>query len=108
MGNPSMGTDAPDDDEDERRRQIRADRMTKMTTLEVTNDPVRDYLNSIGRTRLLTAEEEVVLAKRIEVGVLAGERLAKRPGLTPVERRELQWLADDGKRAFERFIEANL
>jgi len=38
-----------------------------MTTLEVTNDPVRDYLNSIGRTRLLTADEEVALAKRIEV-----------------------------------------
>jgi len=33
-----------------------------MTTLEVTNDPVRDYLNSIGRTRLLTADEEVALA----------------------------------------------
>ena len=82
--------------------------MDTMTVLEVTNDPVRDYLNSIGRTRLLTAEEEVDLAKRIEVGVLAGERLAKRAGLTPVERRELQWLADDGKRAFERFIEANL
>ena len=82
--------------------------MNKMTVLEVTNDPVRDYLNSIGRTRLLTAEEEVALAKRIEVGVLAGERLATRPGMTPRERRELQWLADDGKRAFERFIEANL
>ena len=68
-----------------------------MTVLEVTNDPVRDYLNSIGRTRLLTAEEEVALAKRIEVGVLAGERLAKRPGLTPMEKRELQYLADDGK-----------
>ncbi|MGH1551120.1 sigma-70 factor domain-containing protein [Leifsonia poae] len=54
-----------------------------MTTLEVTSDPVRDYLNSIGRTRLLTADEEVALAKRIEVGVLAGERLAIRPNLTP-------------------------
>ncbi|WP_223690865.1 sigma-70 factor domain-containing protein [Leifsonia poae] len=54
-----------------------------MTVLEVTSDPVRDYLNSIGRTRLLTAEEEVELAKRIEVGVLAGERIAKRPGLSP-------------------------
>jgi RNA polymerase sigma factor (sigma-70 family) len=79
-----------------------------MTVLEVTNDPVRDYLNSIGRTRLLTADEEVALAKRIEVGVLAGDRLATRPGLTPREKRELQYLADDGKRAFERFIEANL
>jgi RNA polymerase primary sigma factor len=49
-----------------------------------------------------------MLAKRIEVGVLAGERLATRPGLTPREKRELQYLADDGKRAFERFIEANL
>ncbi len=79
-----------------------------MTALEVTTDPVRDYLNSIGRTRLLTAEEEVSLAKRIEVGVLADDRLLTRPGLTPAQRRELIWLAEDGRKAFDRFIEANL
>ncbi len=80
-----------------------------MTALEVTTDPVRDYLNSIGRTRLLTAEEEVSLAKRIEVGVLADERLPRDPGLTPAQRRELH-VARRGRAqgAFDRFIESNL
>jgi RNA polymerase primary sigma factor len=56
----------------------------------------------------LTAEEEVALAQRIEIGVLAGERLDARPGLTAGQKRELRFLVEEGKRAFERFIEANL
>src|ERR1700760_1399457 len=50
-------------------------------TSEVSIDPLRDYLQRIGRARLLTAEEEVELARRIEIGVLAGERLEKATGL---------------------------
>lgn len=75
---------------------------------QVSSDPLRDYLQRIGRTPLLTAEEEVSLAKRIEVGVLAGERLERQPDLDGKVRRELQWLVRDGERAYERFICANL
>src|ERR1700759_4989884 len=75
---------------------------------EVSIDPLRDYLQRIGRTRLLTAEEEVELAQRIEVGVLAGQRLATRTDLSGKEKRELQFLESDGARAYDRFVHANL
>ena len=75
---------------------------------EVSIDPLRDYLQRIGRTRLLTAEEEVELAQRIEVGVLAGERLVTREGLTGKEKRELQFLERDGQVAYDHFVHANL
>jgi RNA polymerase primary sigma factor len=76
---------------------------------DVSSDPVRDYLRAIGRTPLLTADEEVALAKRIEVGVLAGERLRVRADtLTATERRELRTLTRDGQRAYETFIQSNL
>jgi RNA polymerase primary sigma factor len=75
---------------------------------DVTLDPVRDYLRSIGRTPLLTAAEEVDLAQRIEVGVLADERLTTRTDLDPQTRRELLWLVHDGKRAYDTFIQSNL
>jgi RNA polymerase primary sigma factor len=76
---------------------------------DVSSDPVRDYLRAIGRTRLLTADEEVELAQRIEVGVLAEERLSKKgDSLTTTERRELRTLTRDGQRAYETFIQSNL
>jgi RNA polymerase primary sigma factor len=91
----------------------RSDGAVDSTTLfrafgEVTDDPVRDYLRMIGRTRLLTADEEVSLARRIEVGVLADERLSIRDDLTGRQRRELLSLVRDGKRAYDTFIQANL
>ncbi|TXN29009.1 sigma-70 family RNA polymerase sigma factor [Lacisediminihabitans profunda] len=75
---------------------------------QVSSDPLRDYLQGIGRAALLTAEQEVDLARRIEAGVLAAERLAQRPGLSPKLKRELAWLSRDGERAFEDFVCANL
>ena len=45
-----------------------------------TADPVKDYLKQIGKVRLLNAEQEVELAKRIEAGLFAEEKLAKRGG----------------------------
>ncbi|MFC0864987.1 sigma-70 family RNA polymerase sigma factor [Sphaerimonospora cavernae] len=70
-------------------------------------DPVKDYLNQIGRTPLLTAEQEVELGRRIEAGRLAGERLAA--GCDgPSERRELERLAADGRHARNHMVEANL
>jgi RNA polymerase primary sigma factor len=70
-------------------------------------DPVRAYLQSIGKVALLTAAEEVDLAKRIEVGLFAAQRLDN-AGSDPVPRRDLQWLARDGDRARTRLLEANL
>jgi RNA polymerase primary sigma factor len=74
----------------------------------VTSDPVRDYLRPVGRTRLLTADEEVTLAKRIEAGVFAEERLTLRPDLDDEAQRELRAIAHDGRRAFATFIHSNL
>ncbi|GAA3442478.1 RNA polymerase sigma factor [Planomonospora venezuelensis] len=75
----------------------------------VDADQVKDYLRQIGRTPLLTAEQEVELGERIEAGRLARERLDAGGGpLTPAERRELERLAADGRRAREHMVEANL
>ncbi|MCU1513367.1 MAG: polymerase, sigma-70 family factor [Microbacteriaceae bacterium] len=75
---------------------------------EVSIDPLRDYLQRIGRSPLLTAEDEVHLAHRIEVGVLAGERLAALADLSAKEKRELKWLERDGNQAYEDFVRCNL
>ncbi len=77
-------------------------------TAQVSVDPLRDYLQRIGRARLLTAEEEVSLARRVEVGVLAGERLSKQPQLDGKSTRELLWLTRDGDAAYQQFVCANL
>ena len=77
------------------------------TTISV--DPMKDYLKRIGRRQLLTAEEEVELAKGMEAGALAGERLENtRDTLSPAEVRELQYLMAQGERAFSVMTEANL
>jgi RNA polymerase primary sigma factor len=72
----------------------------------VSADPVRNYLNEIGRTALLDAAQEVDLAKRIEAGVYAEQKLA---GKLPAKlRRELEMIRDDGARAKAHMLEANL
>jgi RNA polymerase primary sigma factor len=73
-----------------------------------TADPVKDYLKQIGKVALLNAEQEVELAKRIEAGLFAEEKLATESGLDPKLRRELEWLANDGRRAKNHLLEANL
>jgi RNA polymerase primary sigma factor len=73
-----------------------------------TSDLVRIYLREIGRVPLLTAEEEVELAKSIEAGLFAEEKVAKAAIITPGERADLELLARDGVRAKQRLIEANL
>lgn len=75
---------------------------------QVSIDPMRDYLQRIGRAELLTADEEISLARRIEVGLLAEERLSRQPALDGKSRRELQWLTRDGEAAFQHFVCANL
>ncbi|MFI0354761.1 RNA polymerase sigma factor RpoD [Actinomadura sp. 9N407] len=73
-----------------------------------TSDLVRIYLREIGRVPLLTAEDEVELAKSIEAGLFAEEKMAHAVILSRVERIDLELLARQGARAKQRLIEANL
>jgi len=74
-----------------------------------TADPVKDYLKQIGKVPLLNAEQEVELAKRIEAGLFAEEKLAEgRRTLTTDQRIDLEWIAEDGTRAKNHLLEANL
>jgi RNA polymerase primary sigma factor len=74
----------------------------------VSADPVRNYLNEIGRTALLDAAQEVDLSKRIEAGVYAEHKLSETPKLSPKLRRELEAIRDDGALAKAHMLEANL
>ncbi len=73
-----------------------------------TADPVKDYLKQIGKVPLLNAEMEVELAKRIEAGLFSDEKLAKGGKITPKLLEELEWIAEDGRRAKNHLLEANL
>lgn len=73
-----------------------------------TADPVKDYLKLIGKVSLLTAGEEVELAKRIEAGLFAEEKLAKGGRIGEKLRDELEWIVLDGRRAKNHLLEANL
>ncbi|MDR1824176.1 MAG: RNA polymerase sigma factor [Bifidobacteriaceae bacterium] len=91
-------SDADDDDAPAQQVQVAG----------ATADPVKDYLKQIGKVALLNAEQEVELAKRIEAGLFAEEKLSTEPDLDPKLRRELEWLAHDGRRAKNHLLEANL
>ncbi|MGL6235657.1 MAG: sigma-70 family RNA polymerase sigma factor [Segniliparus sp.] len=71
-------------------------------------DLVRVYLNGIGRTALLTAENEVQLAKSIEIGLYAEHLLNTAQGLTPQRKRDLKTVVRDGRAARTHLLEANL
>jgi len=73
-----------------------------------TADPVKDYLKQIGKVALLNAELEVDLAKRIEAGLFAEEKLATDTKLDEDTKRDLRWVAKDGQRAKSHLLEANL
>ncbi len=79
----------------------------------VTTDLVRIYLTEIGRVALLNAEQEVDLAKRIEAGLYAEEKVRREqageiPALEAQLRRDLREIAADGLRAKNHLLEANL
>jgi RNA polymerase primary sigma factor len=98
-----------DDEEEESEALKQARRDAELTA---SADSVRAYLKQIGKVALLNAEEEVELAKRIEAGLYAAERLrsAEDDGerLTPQLRRDLEWIVRDGERAKNHLLEANL
>jgi len=73
-----------------------------------TTDIVRSYLNGIGRTKLLTAEQEVVLAKRIEAGLYAEELLGRDQALDDAYRADLRTIMIEGRQAKNHLLEANL
>jgi RNA polymerase primary sigma factor len=73
-----------------------------------TADPVKDYLKQIGKVPLLNAEQEVELAKRIEAGLFAEEKLAESERMNTDQRIDLEWIAEDGRRAKNHLLEANL
>jgi len=89
-----------DDDEDAPAVQV--------VTAGATADPVKDYLKQIGKVALLNAEQEVELAKRIEAGLFAEERMTSGEVTDARYHRELQWIAHDGRRAKNHLLEANL
>ena len=89
------------DDADEPEQQV--------SVAGATADPVKDYLKQIGKVPLLNAEQEVELAKRIEAGLFAEEKLAHDTSAVPPKlRNELHWIAQDGRRAKNHLLEANL
>ncbi|MDT5040832.1 MAG: polymerase primary sigma factor, partial [Actinoplanes sp.] len=96
-----------DDEESEALKQARRD-----AELTASADSVRAYLKQIGKVPLLNAEQEVELAKRIEAGLYAAERLrACDDGEEKLERtfeRDLRWIGRDGERAKNHLLEANL
>ena len=74
-----------------------------------TADPVKDYLKQIGRVNLLNAEQEVDLSERIEAGLYAQHLLDTEADKMDFKRkRELKWAANDGRRAKDHLLEANL
>jgi RNA polymerase primary sigma factor len=74
----------------------------------VMGDSVHTYLKSIGRTSLLTAEQEVDLAKRIEAGLFAEHKLETETDLSPEYAAGLEAVVEDGRRAKAHMLEANL
>ena len=98
-----------DDDEDDSLTPAGNPKRRVLTT-GATSDPVKDYLKQIGRVNLLNAEQEVDLSERIEAGLYAQHLLDTSPAedLTFQRRRELRWAANDGKKAKDHLLEANL
>ncbi|WP_320780902.1 RNA polymerase sigma factor [Streptomyces sp. CRN 30] len=100
-GTEAAGFVLSDDDEDDAPAQ-------QVAAAGATADPVKDYLKQIGKVPLLNAEQEVELAKRIEAGLFAEDKLANSDKLAPKLKRELEIIAEDGRRAKNHLLEANL
>jgi len=93
-----------EEDEDDPRRRGEED----LARGTATGDPVRMYLKEIGRVPLLTAADEVDLAKAVEAGLFAAHKLATSPPLPDRLRRELEAVELDGRNAKKRLVESNL
>ncbi len=96
-------SDEPDREELEARAEAMSDSRVR------TNDPVRQYLQEIGKVDLLKLEEEISLARRIEDGEAARARLDEEADtLAERQKRSLGRVVEDGELARQHLIEANL
>jgi RNA polymerase primary sigma factor len=106
---PGTGQDEPlvsgaDGDDDEDLPAARG-----AAAASASADPVKDYLKQIGKVPLLNARQEVELAKRIEAGLFAEEKLAEGSGMLRADQSiELELVVEDGRRAKDHLVEANL
>jgi RNA polymerase primary sigma factor len=113
---PADDADAEVADTEVMTLEAEADKLVEVDLDDQTpamGDSVHTYLKSIGRTSLLTAEQEVDLAKRIEAGLFAEHKLESMgsngaAGVDEGFRRELELVAEDGRRAKAHMLEANL
>ena len=98
-----------DDSDDDENITPSGNPKRRVVTAGATADPVKDYLKQIGRVSLLNAEQEVDLSERIEAGLYAQHLLdTESEGMDFKRRRELKWAANDGKKAKDHLLEANL
>ncbi|WP_264158056.1 RNA polymerase sigma factor [Epidermidibacterium keratini] len=104
--------DESPEEEDEEDESTALAQARKDAELTASADSVRAYLKQIGKVALLNAEEEVDLAKRIEAGLYAVERMRvieeNKEKLSTQMRRDLKWVERDGERAKNHLLEANL
>ncbi|MDP9436337.1 MAG: RNA polymerase sigma factor, partial [Actinomycetota bacterium] len=113
-------TDEDDDEDDDAPKAVSEDEdedeakpLAAEGEVGISTDLVRAYLKEIGKVPLLTAEQEVELAQRIEAGLFAAEKIrqaeeGEAPKLSAALRRDLDWLVHDGGRAKRHLLEANL
>ncbi|BAR05254.1 RNA polymerase sigma factor RpoD [Parascardovia denticolens DSM 10105 = JCM 12538] len=99
-----------DDDDEEESVTPAGNPKRRILTTGATSDPVKDYLKQIGRVNLLNAQQEVDLSERIEAGLYAQHLLDTTPAdqMTFQRKRELKWAANDGRKAKDHLLEANL
>ncbi|PKV10034.1 RNA polymerase sigma factor [Bifidobacterium asteroides] len=98
-----------DDSDDDENVTPSGNPKRRVVTAGATADPVKDYLKQIGRVSLLNAEQEVDLSERIEAGLYAQHLLdTEGKDMDFKRRRELKWAANDGKKAKDHLLEANL
>ncbi|MFI6317431.1 sigma-70 family RNA polymerase sigma factor [Nonomuraea sp. NPDC050556] len=88
--------------------EIEAEPLDLDDNQSVMGDSVHTYLKSIGRRTLLTAAQEVDLARRIEAGLYAEYKLECEDNLTPARRADLELVVEDGRQAKDHMLEANL
>ncbi|MBE0447797.1 MAG: RNA polymerase sigma factor RpoD, partial [Actinobacteria bacterium] len=108
-GGIEVDVDVEEVEVEEEELEEKPSRQLDLSVKSPINDPVRMYLKEIGKVPLLTAEEEVDLAKRIETGEKAVEKLEREEDTLPRDEvRKLRRAERDGMGAKKKLVEANL